>query len=183
MRRAIKYLLQLIILVLVFMLGVVTSDSVREIFRFVDDATTSISGAITNNTTSQFTTSTGDRARADIEAHFGIDFPNAIRDVYYAQVDDDVWIRFIAPVSALQGLFRGSSLVTCSAPLTVNYMPMFDFDQNVPLTVRDSVTWWNVREVRQYSGSQCQGQNRAFRLLADQSNPQTWLVYVEVVEN
>ncbi|MBZ0289211.1 MAG: hypothetical protein K8I30_16445 [Anaerolineae bacterium] len=146
-------------------------------------ASVPLRGFAENQFLQAFSVSEGESARRLVEQQFGKTFPNTATEFHRANRGDQAyWIQFKIPPQGLQGLFSGSSFMTCTYPLEDSYRPTFEFDRLLSVQDRTRLQWWNPDVARVYVGGECTGRDyKIFRMFADSTNPNLWTFYMEVV--
>jgi hypothetical protein len=130
-----------------------------------------------------FVSEEGDAARRSLENQLGFQFPASAHNFHRADISGKAtWMHFVIDKDDLGGLFRG--YMTCEFPLRDNALPTFEFNRLLNGDQRLQLAWWQPagNDFRSGAGGECTGSDyRLFRLFVDRSQPEDWLVFLEVV--
>lgn len=162
--------LGIIALLLAFSCGLVFSAPFNDFFA--------------NNVTQPFRIFTGTEAAQALQRELGITLPASTADHHFAyQGGRRYWIRMQISSSDLNGLFRGSSFLTCNFPLQDNFRPVFEHGRILNSEQLLLTNWWTPETARVYIGGECTGTDfKIFRMFSDTGNPQAWVFYLEVIQ-
>lgn len=117
--------------------------------------------------------SEGDDARENSLSYTGILIPENATDIYfdyYAWQDYEAYIRFSLLVNEVE-LWLETSALCFDVPLD---------GSNFPRMENNFVSWWQPADAETYiTGQQC-GNNPYYNILVDQTDNNTWIIYIEV---
>lgn len=160
----------LFFLLLAFICGLLFSSPINTFFE--------------NNVTQPFSALVGEEAAQAMQNTLGITLPASSTGYYFAnQGSRRYWIRMQLGPSDLNGLFRGSSFLTCNFPFQDNFRPVFEWDRLLDANQRVLISWWSPQDARSYIGGECTGTDyKIFRMFTDTTNAQGWIFYMEVIQ-
>lgn len=126
-----------------------------------------------------------EQAQQALQSQLNVQFPSSASNFFRADLSGvATWMRFDIDPNQMNGLFAG--FMTCDFPLRDNYLPNFEFERLLSGAQQQELrSWWRPagdESFRAGVGGECTGSDyRMFRMFADQSNPQRWQVFMEVV--